>query len=140
MRTYRTRRVRLYDANDDQSNSHRSFKSLRQRRKRGDIGPYSRSIDRGAIGAVSGRSREGRFLRGYERMLLEHVGGQGTIVQRAMITRAARLALHLELLDEKVFINGYSLTEHDYNHYCAWSNSLCRTLARLGLEQPTAAG
>src|SRR5947208_17161985 len=98
MRTYRTRRVRLYDANDEQSNSHRSFKSLKHRRKRGEIGPYSRSIDRGAIGRVSGRSREGRFLRGYERMLLEHVGGQGSVVQRAMITRAARLALHLELL------------------------------------------
>jgi hypothetical protein len=55
-----------------------------------------------------------------------------------MITRAARIALHLELLDEAVFKTGHSLTQHDFQHYCAWSNSLVRLLARLALEAPSA--
>jgi hypothetical protein len=71
-------------------------------------------------------------------MLFEHLGGRATVVQRAMITRAARMALHLELLDERVFIDGYSLNEHDYAYYCSWSNSLTRTLSRIGID-PAAA-
>jgi hypothetical protein len=65
------------------------------------MGPYSRAIDRGGLGGlISGRSREGRFLRTYEAMLTEHIGGRPSVVQRAMICRAARMALHLELMDE----------------------------------------
>ena len=67
-------------------------------------------------------------------MLREHVGGDPSITQRALISRAARIALHLELLDERVFTQGRALTEHDYRYYAAWSNSLARMLARLGLE------
>jgi hypothetical protein len=57
-------------------------------------------------------------------------------VQRALISRAARLALHLELMDECVLAEGKTLTQHDYQHYCSWSNSLARMLVRLGLEVP----
>jgi hypothetical protein len=39
--------------------------------------------------------------------------------------------LHLELLDERVFAGGHALSQHDYAHYCAWSNSLGRMLERL---------
>jgi hypothetical protein len=47
------------------------------------LGPYSRAIDRGSIGwSVDGRSREGRFLRAYERMLSDHIGGSPSVVQR----------------------------------------------------------
>src|SRR5215204_5360208 len=70
------------------------------------LGPYSRVIDRGAIGAIDGRSREGRFLRAYEKGLIEHVGGTPTITQRALISRTARLALHLELMDERALAEG----------------------------------
>jgi hypothetical protein len=95
--------------------------------------------DRGALGGlIDGRSREGKFLRRYEQMLTEHVGGHPNIVQRAFISRAARVALHLELMDESVLAYGKTLTTHDYQHYCSWSNSLTRMLARLGL-QPAAA-
>jgi 2-methylisocitrate lyase-like PEP mutase family enzyme len=55
-------------------------------------------------------------------------------VQKALIARASRIALHLELLDERVFVAGHALTQHDYAHYCSWSNSLARMLVRLGLE------
>ena len=107
---------------------------------RGGLGPYSRLIDRGAIGtSIDGRSREGRFLRAYEAMLLEHIGGNPSIVQRALIQRAARLALHLELMDERALAHGAPFTTHDHLHYVSWSNAIARLLGRLGLQPATAA-
>jgi hypothetical protein len=98
------------------------------------LGPHSALIDRGALGgAIPGNSREGRFLRAYEAMLVEHLGSP-SILQKAMIARASRVALHLELLDESVFCEGKALSQHAYQHYCAWSNSLVRTLQALGLK------
>lgn len=103
------------------------------------IGPYSRAIDRGAIGSrIDGRSREGRFLRQYERQLIEHVGGNPSIVQRALIHRAARLALHLELMDERSLAGEVEFGTHDHHFYVAWSNGLARLLARLGMDRPDA--
>jgi hypothetical protein len=83
---------------------------------------------------IDGRSREGRFLRAYERMLLAHVGERPSITQRALISRAARMALHLELLDERALTDRHVFTQHDANYYVSWSNSLSRILARLGFE------
>jgi hypothetical protein len=106
---------------------------------RGALGPYSRVIDRGALGsAINGSSREGRFLRAYEAELVDHCGGAPSAVQRALIVRACRLALHLELMDERALVDGKGLTTHDHNFYIAWSNSLARTLARLGVEKVAA--
>jgi hypothetical protein len=100
------------------------------------VGAYSRLIDRGALGALSGNTREGRFLRAYERALLEHVGNP-SITQKALIARTARLALHLELLDEKSLGAGRALTPTDCHFYGVWANSLARHLDKLGLK-PTA--
>jgi hypothetical protein len=97
-------------------------------------GPYSRVIDRGALGTINGRSREGKFLRAYELALIEHVGGRPSATQRALITRTARLALHLELLDERAVVEGRGLSATDTHFYCVWSNSLARHLAKLGFE------
>jgi hypothetical protein len=103
------------------------------------VGPYSRSIDRGSLGsAIDGRSREGRFLRHYEGELVAHCGGSPSVVQRLMISRAARLALHLELMDERVLSGNHVFTTHDNQHYVAWSNALARLLGRLGLEPASA--
>jgi hypothetical protein len=102
------------------------------------LGPYSRVIDRGAIGAIDGRSREGRFLRAYEKMLIKHVGDKPSVTQRALISRTARLALHLELMDERALAEGRGFGPTDHHFYVAWSNALARHLARLGLEGATA--
>jgi hypothetical protein len=99
------------------------------------LGVYSRALDRGSLGSiVDGRSREGRFLRSYEAMLTKHVGGKPSLVQRALITRAARVALHLELMDERSLRDGHVFGIHDHNYYVSWSNSLARILGRLGVE------
>jgi hypothetical protein len=98
------------------------------------VGPYSRGLHRAAIGqCVDGRSREGRFLRAYEAMLSRHVGNGASSVQRALITRAARLALYVEMMDERALSQG-GMSERDSATYLAWSNSLRRTLVALGIE------
>jgi hypothetical protein len=61
----------------------------------------SRSLNRGALGTIIDRlTEEGRFLRCYEKMLIEALGGTVDAIQRQLIARAARLALYLERLDE----------------------------------------
>jgi hypothetical protein len=94
----------------------------------------SRALDRGSIGwSIDGRSREGRFLLAYQAMLAEHLGGSPSRVQRELIRRCARLALHLELQDEKL-MTGAPPSDHTARQYLAWNNALVRTLARLGLQ------
>jgi hypothetical protein len=98
------------------------------------FGPQSRAIDRGSVGwSIDGRSREGRFLSAYEAMLSQHVGGSPSRVQCELIRRCARLALHLELQDEKL-LSGGPPTDHSARHYLAWNNALVRTLRQLGLK------
>lgn len=94
------------------------------------VGPYSRVLSRGAIGdALDGRSREGRLARAYEQSLFQHLGGEPNTVQRLLISRAIRLMLHLELMDERS-LTANSMSERDGRQYLAWSNSLTRTLVR----------
>jgi hypothetical protein len=70
--------------------------------------------------------------------LLDHIGHKPSITQRCLIARSARLALHLELMDERSLAGDHVFTTHDHLHYVSWSNSLARMLNRLGLE-PAAA-
>jgi hypothetical protein len=102
--------------------------------KRPETGPYSRALDRGAVGGLNGNSREAKFIKAYEQMLVAHVGGCPSVIQRQLITRAARLACHLELWDERTIPNGGAVTATGHNHYISWSNCLARTLARLSLQ------
>jgi hypothetical protein len=125
----------------DSPTTHSTITSEPRPHRLGFRGPYSRSIDRGAVGgAIDGRSREGRFLRSYERQLTEHIGGKPSVTQRCLIQRAARLALHLELMDERSLAGDHVFTTHDHLHYVSWSNSLARMLARLGLQSAATSG
>src|SRR5690242_4027122 len=104
------------------------------------LGPHSRAIDRGGVGwTIDGRSREGRFLAAYEAMLLQHCGSSPSTVQREIIRRCARLALHLELQDEKLMA-GEPPTDFAGRQYLAWSNTLTRSLRLLGLQGPPQSG
>jgi hypothetical protein len=98
----------------------------------------SESVKPRALAKVDRRTREGVFLDRYERMLVEHLGGTPTITQAALISRTARLALHLELLDRKSLTEGQALNPTDCHFYGVWANSLSRHLAKLGFE-PTKA-
>jgi hypothetical protein len=98
--------------------------------KRLRLGVYSRAIERGAIGDVSGSSREGKFLRAVERELSQHVGGAPTFPQKILIRRCARKLLQLEMLDAKFAADEW--TPHDGRTYGGLSNSLRLDLKALG--------
>ena len=95
------------------------------------VGPHSRPVP---LAKVDRRTKEGQFLIAYERMLIDHVGGNPTATQRALIIRTARLALHAELLDAKALKDGKGLTPTDAHFYAVWSNAIARHLAKLGFE------
>jgi hypothetical protein len=48
------------------------------------------------------RSREGKVLIDARAQLTAHVGGNPNNVQKALIERAARLTLYVELMDAKL--------------------------------------
>jgi hypothetical protein len=101
-------------------------------------GWHSRAIDRGGLGwTISGRSREGRFITDYENLLVEHLRREPSITERLLIQRCARMALHIELMDEAAFVKGEVFSTSDNARYCAWSNGLARMLVKLGLEPTT---
>jgi hypothetical protein len=70
-------------------------------------------------------------MRDYREALIQHVGGQPSFVELALIDRAARLALRIDLLDRRIE-EGKTLTIRDQNYYVAWGNSLTRLLGHFG--------
>jgi hypothetical protein len=125
--------------NDRSSVSGSPAKQAGAERKPYRTGPYSRALERGAVGSLNGNSREAKFIKAYAAMLTEHCGGNPSPVQMQLIIRASRLACHLEIWDERTIPNGGALSATGHNHYIAWSNALARTLARLGLQAVPAA-
>jgi len=79
------------------------------------------------------RSREARLMREFRAELVRHVGGKPSTVETGLIERAAQLQLRLAIFDAR-FAELGEMTEHDSRTYLAWSNSLARTLAVLGLK------
>jgi hypothetical protein len=98
------------------------------------LGAYSKEI---ILARPDGRSKEGRLLSQMRRALIAHLGGEARLSdpQRAMVERAAMLQLRCAVLDRKILDGTFS--EYDSKVYLAFSNSLTRTLARLGLYPTT---
>ena len=67
-------------------------------------------------------------------MLAEHCGGQPSRVQQELIRRCARLALHLELQDEKL-LSGETPSDHASRQYLAWVNALRLCLREIGVDE-----
>jgi hypothetical protein len=66
--------------------------------------------------------------------LIAHVGGTPNLVQRQLIERAAILMLRVRMMDRRLLENdGSAFTNNDSTQFCAWSNSLSRTLVLLDL-------
>jgi hypothetical protein len=97
------------------------------------IGPYSKPC---VLAKIDQRTKEARLLRETRASLAARVGNP-SVVQAALIERAAWLTLRLAQLDAKM-TEGGAFSDHDNRAYMAWSNGLTRTLARLGM-QPAAA-
>jgi hypothetical protein len=62
--------------------------------------------------------------------LVEHIGGKPSKIQTALIERAARLSLYIEMMDARALASG-GMSERDSRQYLAWTNSLRLTLREL---------
>jgi hypothetical protein len=94
------------------------------------LGPHSRMLSRGTI---SGRSREGRYIKTVSAQLTEHIGGSPSAAQRMLIARLARVMLRLELFDEKMAA-GKPFTDLDGRIYNSLLNSFRLLLREVGIR------
>jgi hypothetical protein len=85
------------------------------------------------VPSKDGRSADAVLLRRTKAALVAHVGGKPSATQRALIDRAANLTLHVARMDARAMEQG-ELSDHTSRQYLAWSNSLARTLALLGMD------
>jgi hypothetical protein len=97
------------------------------------LGPYSRSLRRGVIGAsLDGRSEAGRYARDLERQLTDHVGGSPSITQRLLIERIIKTGLQLRGLDAKLAADTW--TDCDARTHGGLVNRERLLLRELGLK------
>jgi len=68
-----------------------------KRRRRHALGPHSRG--HALIAGLDWRTREAKVLVAAREELTAYVGGSPNNVQKALIERAARLTLYIELMD-----------------------------------------
>jgi hypothetical protein len=95
-------------------------------------GPYSLSIQRGAIGNISGWSLAGKFIRRVEAELIHELGGAPTFAQKLLIRRIARMTWQLDQFDQR-FEDG-TLTEYDTKMVGGLTNGVRLSLVALGLK------
>jgi hypothetical protein len=82
---------------------------------------------------VDQRTKEAAHLRRVKAELRQHVGGTPSVTQAMLIDRAAILSLRVTQLDAQMAETG-ALSDFTSRTYLAWSNSLTRTIAALGLK------
>lgn len=102
------------------------------------VGPYSRWLRRGAANKLNAGTPEARFMRAIEVQFAEHLGGEPTIAQRMLISRLARIALRIELFEQK--FAGGSFTDLDSRAYGALNTHYRLLLRSLGIAPPSNVG
>lgn len=100
------------------------------------LGAYSKEI---ILARPDGRTKEARLLRQMRAALVAHLGGEAHLSapQRVLIERCAMLQLRVAAFDAKIVDGTFS--EYDSKVFLAFSNSLTRTLAALGVQPAAAA-
>ena len=111
-----------------------SVSSLDQPRikRRHGLGPHTRQHR--LLERIDWRTREGQVLIAARAELTAHVGGNPSNVQKALIERAARLTLYIELMDAEALVVG-TMTERNSRQYLAWVNALRLCLREIGLDE-----
>ena len=84
------------------------------------------------IAVLDGRTYEGQLARRMRAAFREQIGNPNP-VEAALIDRAVMLSLQIARLDKAAAENGGQFEKWQSDIYLAWSNSLVRTLVRLGL-------
>ena len=82
---------------------------------------------------VDGRTREGRAAKKFREELIAYLGGSPSVIERAIVERCVFLQLKCSLMDQKI-AGGYD-SEYDSKVYLAWSNSMQRSLLKLGYRE-----
>jgi hypothetical protein len=96
------------------------------------LGPHTRQHR--LLEGIDWRTREGQVLIAARAELTAHVGGNPNNVQKALIERAARLTLYVELMDAEALVAG-TMTERNSRMYLAWVNALRLCLRDLGVKE-----
>jgi hypothetical protein len=100
--------------------------------RRFEGGPHSRLYRRGAVGHLSGRSWQAKYLKTVEAALIQHVGSSPSVAERLLISRLARISLRLTELDEKIAAGRG--TDFDVKVCSGCDGALRNGLARLGFK------
>jgi hypothetical protein len=102
-----------------------------KKRRRTALGPHTR--EHRLIAGIDWRTREGQTLIAAREELTHHVGGKPNNVQKALIERAARLTLYIELMDAEALKAG-TMSERNSRQYLAWVNALRLCLREIGVK------
>jgi hypothetical protein len=102
-----------------------------KKRRRTALGPHTR--EHRLIAGIDWRTREGQTLIAAREELTRHVGGKPNNVQKALIERAARLTLYIELMDAEALKAG-TMSERNSRQYLAWVNALRLCLREIGVR------
>jgi hypothetical protein len=78
------------------------------------------------------RTREAKLLTAIRVELTQHVGSSSA-VQRALIERASRLLVCLEVMDRQALESG-GMSERNSKQYLAWCGQLRLTLREIGVK------
>ena len=105
-----------------------------RRRPRRGLGPHTRQHR--LLEGMDWRTREGQTLIVARAELTAHVGGHPNSVQKALIERAARLTLYIELMDAEALVAG-TMSERNSRQYLAWVNALRLCLRRSASRRPS---
>ncbi len=81
---------------------------------------------------LDGRTREAALVRKTRADLLAHIKNP-TVVQRALVERAAWLTLRLNLMEARL-AGGEEMSDHASRQYVALSNALRRVLDAIGIQ------
>jgi hypothetical protein len=103
-----------------------------RKRVRRRLGPHTREHQ--LLAGLDWRTREGKLLAAARAELIAHVGGHPNNVQKALIERAARLTLYIELMDRDAVEAG-TMSERNSRQYLAWVNALRLCLREIGVEE-----
>src|SRR5215472_18429055 len=101
-------------------------------RAQGQVRPYSKTLERGAVGSLAGldgRSKPARLVRQLEAQLFEHLGGDPTVPQRLLIERVCKMKLQLDALEDKLSEGHWS--PHDQRTYSGLNNAFRLALTTL---------
>lgn len=94
--------------------------------------PHAKALDLrtlGSLGRLDRRTYPGRQARDLGAELIEHVGGDPTVMQRLLIERIIKMKMQLEAFDAKLEEGGW--TQYDQKIYGALNNALRLSLREL---------